>query len=707
MKEYIGCFLSFLVLVVPAAQAELSIVVTAKPRSLDEMGGASTTQSISGQQLHAAGVMDTPGLQAEVPGLVARSSGGMGDFYLRGIGGITSATSDPGIPLFVDGVYLTHPTQSLFQLYDIDHVDVTKGPQNTCLGRNGLAGAININTQDPLPDPHAYADVFYGTTDTRQFRGAVNLPFSDKDWSFRLAGTGIAHDGFSRNVFLNKDVDTLNTYAWRGKLRYHPSNKLDVIFNAAQSKERDSQGLAAQPNSTIGVDGGILLGGTVPDDPRKVTDNVDDHKHVNNSLYSAKAIWRVGDIEIKSLTAFQSTNFDMGHDLDGTQVDFSSNFPTTEAHAFSQEIRASSPQDQVLAWTVGSYVLHRSAAERQDVRFPLASFQTLSESNVTHSSYAVFGDLAYLFSPAWRARAGLRYSHDRSSIDLTETITDPVGTLGSAGTQTARFQDQQSWGVFTPELALSFRPDVDTLCYASVSRGYKSGGYNDYAIQPSFAPEYLWAYEAGIKAALTRQLSINAALFYYDYTNIQLSTLPPNAPAGTLPLIGNAPSATVRGAEVQASYRAQWNLGFSLGATFLDARFRKFVSVDPNNPTDDSNRAGDPLPLAPHASLVLASDYLCRLERHGDLKLHVSYRYQSEVYFNPYSDPAVRQGAYSLLGTTLTYSGHRDDWYAELYGDNLTNRLYAQNFIRLDPVIATTRLWGSPRTVGVRLGYRL
>jgi iron complex outermembrane receptor protein len=311
-------------------------------------------------------------------------------------------------------------------------------------------------------------------------------------------------------------------------------------------------------------------------------------------------------VDVQSLTAYQETVTDLAVDLDGTNIDFSSNFPTSTSHAVSQEFRIGSPLVQRLAWVAGVYFLHEDTSQASDVHFPLSGLQNKQDSDTTNTSYAVFGELAYSFTPVWRGSVGFRYSYDESELDLEQTLIDPFGVQGAAGTITLRDKQKHQWGAVTPEFGVSFTPSRNTLYYANVSHGYKAGGYNTFAVQPVFDPEYLWAYETGIKTSLPdRYVRINAALYYYDYKDIQLLTLPPGAPVGTLPIVTNAARASVQGVDLQAWYQPVWNLELSAGAILLDAHYVKFNSIDPNNPATDPDRSGNPLPQAPDVSLVL------------------------------------------------------------------------------------------------------
>ena len=677
-----------------------TIIISPEWRDIDLQLSPSTVNIFSSQQLDAAGVQDTQELQNITPGLVFTSSAGVGQAYLRGIGGTVSAAGSPRVATFLDGVYLPRAVQSMQEFFDTKRVEVIKGPHGVHLGRNVVGGAVSIITHDPQPYREANVDVLYGTSNQRQLRGAVNLPLNDV-LSLRVAGILAKRDGYSRNVFLDKDMDNQDYYAWRGKLRYRPSNDLDVIFSIEQNQQDDSRGIAPQPNPDIGVNGGVALGGVVPSNPRDVTHNVDQNQNNSSDLYNAKVSWHTERVELQSITAYQKTKQDHRIDLDGTNVDFASNFPSSVAESYSQEFRLSSSRQQALSWVTGIYLWREDARQQLDIRFPLTGIENKPVSTTENSSYALFGELNYMFTDKWQGRVGVRQNHDEAELDMSQTIVSP------AGVNTVSFQDRQHWQATTPEIGLTFNADADTFYYGKISRGYKAGGYNTYAIQPSYNPEFMWAYEAGIKAGFPdKQLRLNTALFYYDYSDMQLLTLPVGAAVGTLPIITNAARSTIKGLDLQVWYRPLTDLEINMGATLLDAYFKEFNSVDPNNPLSSTNRSGDPLPAAPKASLTLGVDYQWVYDGNGELHLSANYKYQSAVYFNPYHDEAVRQNSYGLINASLSYSSYRNNWNTELYVKNISDELYAQNIIRIDPIVGTSRYWGNPRTFGFSLGYK-
>lgn len=685
-----------------------TIVITPEWRPVDAQRTPQTINLIPEAALDRAAVSDTVNLQYLVPGFSFKTNSVLGQPYLRGIGSdIISAGTEPSVATYIDGIYQPRATQSIQELYDLERVEILKGPQGVMLGRNVVGGAISIVTRDPVPYREAWVDVLYGNYNKRQLRGAFNLPLGSKV-AFRFAGSTVKRDGYSDNIFLDKELDDEDTTAWRGKLRFTPDHDLDILLSAQQVREDSTRNLAHQPNPNVPGSGGIALGGIVPRNPRKVTHNVDQFQNVKLDLYSVRVVKHFLQAELLSLTAYQKSDLEVALDLDGTNVDFSANFPGETSKSYTQEFRLSSNKDVPLGWIAGLYFLHEDANQFLDVRLPLAQVRNQPDGNVDTNAWAAFGELSRQFKPAWRGTAGVRYSYDERKLNLVQTITDPLGAVGPAGTTILVQREKQSWDAVTPEFALEYTPDNNALYYGKISRGFKSGGFNTTSVQPSFDPEYLWAYELGLKKTWPEyQLRLNSALFYYDFDDMQLLTPPENSPVGTFPIVINAAKSRITGLDLEAWYQPRWNTGFYAGLTLLDAEFDKFVSRDPNNPGDDPDRAGDPLPHAPTLSLNFRADYRWRLERYADLVLAGEYRYQSDTYFNVYKDPAVKQNAFSLVNASLSMESRKGRWYASLYGRNLTDKLYAQGIFRLDPLWGTQQFWGSPRTFGLRVGYRL
>jgi iron complex outermembrane recepter protein len=684
------------------ASGPLPVLISPDWRLIDAQRTPRTVDHFQGGELDRAGVSNTIDLQYRSPGFVFKTNTVLGQPYLRGVGSdFISAGAESSVAAFIDGVYLPRAYDLIVDFYDVDRVEVIKGPQGVHLGRNVVGGAVSIHTVDPQPYRSGYVDFMVGNYNRRQVRGAVNVPFADSAWAMRVAGIVSRRDGYMENIFLNTDANDEDYHALRAKLLYEPSTDFSALFTAERYRESSSRAMGSQPDPDVGTNGGIEMGGTVPDDPRKITENIPPGIDLDADRYSLRLIRNLNGIELRSTTAHLTTDAALALDLDGTDADYSANYPSGDSTAWTQELRLSTSPHRKVSWVAGVFLLEERANQTLDVRLPQTDTRNVPDGTVDTRAYALFGELGYRFDPHWRTTAGLRYSHDHREIDLVRTVT-----AGGSTTVTEQ-RERGSWQALTPEFGVEFTPNPLRLYYARVSRGYKAGGFNTSTIQDPFDPEFLWAYEVGYKASSPdRRSRFNASLFHYDYRDLQLNTPPSGAPPGTFPRVINAARATITGIELDTLWGATPSLDLRLGVTLMEARFRRFDSVDPNNPGVDPDRSGNRLPQAPDLSANLGAAYRWPLS-HGTLTLHGDYRYQSEVYFNIYEDPAVRQGSYGLLNAGLAYDSHgRNDWYGELYVNNITDELYAQTILRNDPLTGTKRHWGAPRTVGLRVGYR-
>lgn len=686
----------------------VTIVVTPLWRPVDIDKLPFTIYAQPGKELDATGIHNTIDLQYKVPGLVFKTNAVLGQPYVRGVGSdLISAGTDASVATFVDSVYQTRAIRSIQDFFDLERVEILKGPQGVLLGRNAVGGTVSIITRDPDPYVSGFADVLYGSYHKKQFRGAVNTPIGDSDLFFRLSGMRVLRDGYTDNIFLDKDIDDEDYGAIRGKLRYAPSGDFDVVFGVEHTAEGSTRALAPQVDPNQGVSGALMAGGTVPGNPRKVTSNVDQFLDVNTTSYTAKIFRKFEPFELLSITGYQDMDLDMLLDTDTTEVDFSLIEVDEPTRAFTQEIRLTSAPELGLGWVAGAFFLRENAEQDLDTQLPLFGVQNLSRGEIETESYAIFGELSLQPVQQWRGSAGVRYSYDERSIDFRQTITDPGGVLGPPGTVAVVQEESENWDAITPEFGVEYTPDSNTHYYARVSRGYKSGGYSTSAVQPSFKPEFLWSYELGLKSTLPQWgFRFNSSLFYYDYEDIQLLTPPENAVAGTFPVIINAANATIKGLELETSLQATQRLGLSLSLTLLDSEFEDFVSSDPNNPTDDPDRSGNSLPQAPDLSLNAGAKYDRHLANGGLVTIRGGYRYQSSVFYSVYRDRATKQDGFGLWDASVTYDSPKGHWYAELFGKNLSDELYQQNVINQQTIFGVLQFWGAPRTVGLRVGYR-
>ena len=583
-----------------------------------------------------------------------------------------------------------------------------KGPQGVNLGRNVVGGAVTIVTQDPLPYREATASLLLGNYDHRQLQFTLNEPIQNGDAAVRLSGLFNDRDGLSENTFVGADQDDEGLRSWRLQYQYNPRS--DLLLNVAyhDSREQSSRYISWAPDPNVPGSGALAFGGTVADDPRELRHNFVPDQTVRKQLLGVRFEQTFDDLVLSSATSFQRNALKLRADIDGTDLNFSVNAPEESSRVFTQELRLR-PAHNVggFDWLAGVYLLHEEAEQVIDVTLPLVSARNRVDGAVDTDSWAVFGEASYAFAERWEITAGLRYSVDRRRLDLVERIEDPLGALGPPGTTVNTQQDSDRWESLMPEVSLVYSADAHTLFWAKVSEGQKAGGFNTSAVQPGFDPETLLATEVGLKKSFpSLSLYTEVALFHYDYRDMQLLTPPAGAPLGTFPQVINAAKSTIQGLDLVARYRPVPPVGLNFGMTWLDARFDEFVSQDPNRPGSDPNHAGGRLPNAPKVSLNLGADYTLPTEGGGQWTAGVDYRYQSEVYYNIYQDPATRQGDYGLVNASLVYRDPKRQWSLQFYGNNLTDEAFWQGIIRQDPLIGTLRNPGAPRTFGMRASVR-
>jgi iron complex outermembrane receptor protein len=678
------------------------IIVTPEWRPVDLQSVPKTINHFSAQALDAAGIGNTIDLQNAVPGFSFKTNSVLGQPYLRGVGSdFISAGAESSVATFVDGVYLPRAFDSIVDLFDIDRVEVIKGPQSVHLGRNVVGGAVSIHTVNPGEDGGSYVNVTLGDYRQRRVRAASELLPAGGRVAVRVAGAAAKRDGYTHNVLYGTRENGEDFYALRAKLKYEPNERIDVLLASERHSEDSTRATGTKPIPGLGVNGGIALGGYVPGAPREIAEDVQPFILVNGERHSARITWAHGAFDLLASTAYVSTDVALQLDLDSTDAAFASNHPSGTSRAWLQELRVTSPAAGALSWTAGTFLLDERANQTLDVRLPQTATRTVTDSDVDTRSYALFGDVGYRFNERWRGRLGVRYTMDARALDLTRTVSSP------ANPPVLRQTEHGRWSGTTPELGIEYAANAERLWYGSIARGYKAGGFNTSSIQAAFAPEFLVSYEAGVKTELAEgRARVNAALFHYDYDDLQLNTPPREAPVGTFPRVINAARASIRGADLDVTFRPGGrNLTLALGATLLDARFEDFVSVDTNNPADDPSRAGKRIAQAPDITANVRASYAWPLAS-GALTFTGEYRRQSDVWFTIYEDPALREPGVGVLNAALRFDHAQGRWYGELVGRNLTDELYAQTRLRNDPLGGTKVLHAAPRTFAVTAGYR-
>lgn len=590
-------------------------MVTAQKRAENVQDIPIAISAYSGNRLEKAGVENSLDLQVIDPSLVFTTNSVVGQPYLRGVGtDIFSPGAESSIATFIDDVYQSRSYSSLQDFYDVQRVDVVKGPQGVLFGRNAAGGAISFYSNKPSDQLEGKLSLGIANYNKQRIEGMVNVPLIEDKLNWRLAALSSRRDGYVDNVHTGGTVDDEDYIGLRSHLQFYPNDELSLLLSVQYNKEDSNRNLGIHIDTSSGSSIADNFGAIRINDPFKVALNENSKSYSEAFGVSLTAEWQLDGSLIKSISSYRDAEAEVHLDLDGSQLDFASNTPKFGSETFTQEIQLISDNDSALEWVSGVFLLKEQADQQLNVAltFPVPGLSDLHDQpdgNVVTKSFGIFGNAKYTFTDEWSLSAGLRYSKDERELDFLQKImTVSTGQVLAENT----LQQKTDYEAFTPRTVLEYTPDEDTLAYASISRGYKAGGFSTNTFQSNaFDSEYVWAYELGLKSTLwDGRAQFNSALFYYDYDDLQLNTIPPGSAVGTFQIVINAAAATVQGFEFSSTIFPVDELELNFSAQILDASFKDFAALNPNElDKGEVDRSGARMPRAPELSLSFSAEY--------------------------------------------------------------------------------------------------
>jgi len=666
------------------ADTDDELIVTAERRAANVQRVPITISTFNSEALEAQGIDNTADLQLRTPGFLMSSNVVFGQPYLRGIGNSTlTIGSDSSVALHVDGVYMTRPAAAFQELFDVERVEVLKGPQGTLYGRNATGGVINIITAAPSDEFTARGELTLGNYNRVTAGGTISGPLGDSV-SGRLTVMTSERDGYVDNLFDGSQLESENYDAVRAVLRFEPTENLTITLAGDSLSERSTRGHGLRSEIT----GAGSAGYTVPPEPHDVRKNYPARTEVDMAGLSARVEWDLGNVRLTSLTAQRHSDFDLALDLDLSNNAHSYVDPETEkSDTFTQEVSIASDGGGRVDWIAGLFYLNEDAETLFNIFLP--GVNTRPNGFNETSAWAVFGQASIWATDTLRLTLGGRYSDETKEGRVITNFPAPTQTnVGEA-----------SWDAFTPRVSIDYFPSEDTMFYLSATRGFKSGGFNATARGlPRFNPEYVWSYEAGVKTTMADgRLRTNFSVFHYDYEDLQVRALVSG--------VTNAAAASVDGAEFELLYRPTDQTTFNLGVAYIDATFENFPTTNPDVGPAPINLSGNRLPRAPEFQIVAGVQHEFDLGP-GALTLRGDWQYQSETFFDEFNDPTRSQDGFSTLAARAAYSPHEANWSLALWGRNLTDEDYRTNALRAAGTYGTALHYGPPMMYGVTLSVR-
>lgn len=703
------------------------IIVTAQKKSENIQNVPIAITAITGGQLESKGIRSLDEVAFRVPNLSFRNTSDikLSPISLRGVIAQTgSAGQDPSVATYVDEVFLGAGAGANIAYYDLEAVEVLRGPQGTLFGRNAIGGVINIRTRKPTFDTQGYAEAEVGTFNHVRVSGALGGALVKDVLAARVSGSFDRRSGFTKIVPLNTNSDDENNWNLRGQFLLKPTDGSDFLLSVEYREVQQSGKAFDTLVDAIGINPN-----NKDSNDRLIFSDEKNRENFEGYRIALRGNIEIGSTKLTSITGYRHHDYYSRSDTDATPSKLIYDGDPEKVRAFSQELRlAGGDNNSTFSWLIGGFYYNQKSTNLSFVEFgpdilgAPTSILGGSDAAVKVSSYAAFASITARPSSKLSFTLGGRFTKERKSIVYSQF--DPLGFLGG----TFAFNDPgkpgntntpaKKYNNFSPNFNVSYKASDDVLIYATASRGFKSGGFNDAlgsATGIGFEPEKVDSAEVGVKSELLdRRLRLNLAAFYLKWKNILISV---DDPATKIfdPTLRNAGKARSYGLEAEATFKASERLSMNASIALLDARF--------TGPLATRQADGFTLDRLPDAPKFTASgSFTYKVPISDSLFVafvpEVIYRGSSFLSFNNAlaakdsagnDQPGLnRQGGYVLVNATLSLDAGEDGrWSAGVWAKNLTNTRYKARVFDLSggPVGQVFQALGAPRTLGVFVKY--
>lgn len=693
-----------------SAISDNEIIVTAQKREERLQDVPLAVSAVTGDQIAARGFANIAQLSQLAPnvnlneGIVNPTSLVP---FIRGIGLVDNTPeTDPPIAVSIDGVYLSSAYGGLVDAFDIQQVEILRGPQGTLQGRNAPGGAVNIITRRPGDEWVGRAMVEYGRFDDFRMNVGVDGPLIEGVLGLKLAGMRRKSDGYQKNVTTGERFGGRDTWALKGGLEITPTEKLNIWLGGDYTKDksppaafRPANDGKNYPRPETGDQTNTLacsMFGDCTPYPKYTTgqtifgdNNVTNWGLVANASYDAEAV------TLTSVTGYRKIKDSYSLDIDATPFPLLEAHPTiVDAKTFSQEFRIASNQGGSLSfndhvqWMIGGYHMNYKFTRVTDLFVFNNDIGT--DYGQKLKSYAIFGNINVTPVENLELSVGARQNWDKK--DFTHF------TFG--------FEDKASWKKFVFDAGARYKFSPDHMGYLRFARGFRPGGFNQNTF--TYAPETVDSWEAGLKTQwLDRRLTLNLAGFYYTYKGLQRQTdLYDPATTAFIRVTSNVGKAHAYGLELEMNAQPVdgLNLNFALG--YLDAKYDKwldFEGIDASGNPIPVDNSGLPVYHAPKWTVSAGVSYEIPVQTSivGSITPAVNVYHKSAHFTQAQAIPVSYENGYTLLNASLKLKDPSGRFALTVFGDNLLDQ-YHQNSGGALGGLGNYLHDAPPRTYGVR-----
>ncbi len=663
----------------------------------------------------------------------AVSGAGFGTtIFIRGIGqNDFAATSDPGVGVYVDGIYIARTIGTLFEMQGAQ-VEVLRGPQGTTFGRNTVGGAINITTPKPTTDKvFGSAEVTAGNYNLYQLRSSINLPVSEKT-AARVSAVYRNRGGYATRLQDGGELGDDNTFFLRGKLNSIIGENLVLDFAADYTRTRANSAVStlldANPGAfPFGVLYNQLVGNAV--DPMWITNDPFTTNATGPSINnldafgaSASAKLELGETTTsKLILGYRNMDAQFSRDGDNTPFPYRHTNNTYSSSQVSAELQFFNSKPSKLKWLAGLFFMNESVEDNAEVDLATGLYDGLEaavdslvpgpwggagnpanggldlelfvKNKVAVTNLAAFFNASYNFTDAFSISGGIRASQDSKTYEAEHQRLNTEAYIVPPGTEISG-----EWASVTGKFGAEYKVNDNLLTYVSASNGFKSGGFNsrpirsEDGIQP-YDPEKVWTYELGMKSDIGKSTRLNIATYFSDYQDIQVSFV--NTPEI---VVRNAARAEVLGFEVELFTKLGKDFMVNAGFGYTDAAYTETDTLA--QVTTDTKFL-----KAPKTQFSIGAGYTPALTDKIDLAVRLDYNHQAEAFQDPANTPILLQPAYGLLSGRIGIL-ISDKYEIAVWAKNLTDEQYLVSGLTSAAFGVTEGSYGAPRTMGASFRYK-
>jgi len=704
-----------------------TIIVTARKREENVQDVPVAVSVVEGEQLEDTAATDISELEGYVPNLSiyqGRNQSTTLTAFMRGIGQSDPLWGvDPGVGLYINDVYIARPQGALLDVYDVQRVEVLRGPQGTLYGKNTIGGAIKYVTKPMTDNPEGKVSWNTGSFNTQEFRAGFSGALIPGKLRGKVAFAKLTRDGYGKNRYTGKDVSDKDTTAYRLGLQWLPTKDVSVTFDYDRTEDdANPLGLTRlKPNFLCPT----FLGHECNPLPN-LFDTESGLAPINSTRANGYALtlsWEINDaLHFKSITAYRNTDTENNIDFDTTPAPIVDSSPVYFDDQTSQEFQLVYDAGGKFNGVVGFYYFDGNAGGTVKATFVGSTFTT-TDGEMGTQSYAVYADGNVKLSDKWTLNLGLRPTRE-TKHGRAFNVLNTDASYENILMVLADFNDETTFNSWAPKIGLQYQFNPDVMGYIKANRGFKSGGYNVRA-QSAFFPdsakpfddEIMTVAEVGLKSVLAdRRLVLNTDYFYGRYTDIQVSTFQSydsNGDGTNDAFFGNflnAGDATVRGLEVEYAYNSDSWFGVSGYLATLSAKPDSFLDENHDGFVDTQVITNAPKVTG---AIRLNVDF----PLWGGLitgSVGYSYRDSSVLTNEGGPDPLnptrplkpLVQRAYGLLDAWVAWLSPNATWKIGVAGKNLTDEKYLLTGYNLPQLGVVTGSYGAPRTVLASVEYR-